>query len=533
MQNQQFWAMPYAHQRKPVVAQNVVATTQPLAAQAGLRMIERGGNAVDAALATAIALTVVEPVMTGIGGDAFALVWAEGRLHALNASGRAAKAWTPEYFSAHQEMAMRGWGSVTVPGQVAGWADLSKRFGRLPFADLFEPAIHYAQNGFLVSPVVARQWAMFAPELMPQPGYAEAFTRDGKTPVAGSIWRFPAQAKTLRAIAESNGRDFYEGALARQMADFARKTGGALDEEDLRAHQGEWVEPIQMAYRNGYVLHELPPNGQGIAALMALGMLKHLPAPQGADDADGLFHYPIEAVKLAFADLHQYVTDADHMQGVTERLLDENYLYDRAQLIQPAKASQPEPGAWPGQGGTIYLSAADSEGMMVSFIQSNCPGFGSGVVVPGTGIALQSRGKGFSLQAGHPNLVGPGKRPMHTIIPGFITHQGNPWVSFGVMGGAMQAQGHVQMMQQLVDLGRNPQTAIEAPRFRAEHGGGLWLEHLTPVNVVETLKGYGHDVRVHAHDSLEFGSAQVVMKLAEQSYVAGSDARRDGLALGF
>lgn len=530
--NTQFWSLPYAHQRKPVLARNMVATTQPLAAQAGVQALKQGGNAVDAALATAITLTVVEPVMNGIGGDAFVLLWMDGKLHGLNASGRAPLAWTPEYFRGQQSMLKRGWDSVTVPGQVAGWAELSHRFGQLPFAQLFEAAIDYAEHGFPVSPVVARQWANFAPELMDYPGYAEAFTVDGRTPAPGEMWRFPAQAHTLKAIAATRGQDFYTGELARKIVRFAQQTGGALSLEDLQSHQCDWVEPLAMSYRDGVSLHELPPNGQGIAALMAVGMLKHLPAATDAMDVDGLYHYPIEAMKLAFADLHRYVTDASHMGELTEQLLDEAYLRERAALIRAGTALSPTAGV-PSQGGTVYLSTADEQGNMVSFIQSNYQGFGSGVVVPETGIALQNRGYGFSLTPGHPNLVAPGKRTMHTIIPGFITRHGLPWVSFGVMGGSMQAQGHVQMLRQLVDLGRNPQTAIEAPRFRVESDGALWLEHACGESVAQMLSRYGHRPELQPEGSLEFGSAQVIMRLDNGSFIAGSDARRDGLALGF
>ena len=530
--NTGFWALPYAHQRKPVVAANMVATTQPLAAQAGIQALKQGGNAMDAALATAIALTVVEPVMNGIGGDAFVLLWIDGKLHGLNASGRAPLAWSPEFFAGRERMPDRGWETVTVPGQVAGWATLSERFGQLPFERLFDAAIDYAQNGFAVSPVVARQWANFAPELLQYPGFAEAFTRDGAAPVAGTIWRFPAQARTLEAIAATRGADFYSGEIARKIVRFAEQTGGALSLEDLQSHQCDWVTPLEMPYRDGFSLYELPPNGQGIAALMAVGMLKHLPAAKSATDVDGLYHYPIEAVRLAFADLHRYVSDAAHMEVLAEQLLDEHYLQQRAALIKAGTVSAVQAGV-PEQAGTVYLTTADQQGNMVSFIQSNFQGFGSGVVVPETGIALQNRGRGFSLQPGHPNLVGPGKRSMHTIIPGFITRHGQPWTSFGVMGGSMQAQGHVQMMRQLVDLGRNPQTAIEAPRFRVEQDGSLWLEHGAGKQTAAVLQRYGHRPVLQPVDSLEFGSAQAIMRLDTGVYVAGSDARRDGLAIGF
>lgn len=515
----------------PVLAANVVGTTQPLAAQAGLRMLLAGGNAMDAALAAAITLTVVEPVMNGIGGDAFALVWDQGRLHGLNASGRAPQAWTPDYFSGRTAMPEIGWETVTVPGQVAGWVELSQRFGRLPFADLFAPALHYAREGFPVSPTIARQWADQAPLLKDQPGFADAFLPGGAAPRAGSIWRFPEQAETLERIAASMGRDFYEGELAERIAAFARETGGAMTVADLAAHQCDWVEPIAMSYRGEYTLHEIPPNGQGIAALMALGMLDHFDPPT-EDDPGALFHVTIEAMKLAFADLHQHVGDPATMGELTEQMLDRDYLRRRAALIDPAKAQEAAPGL-PGQGGTVYLTAADADGMMVSFIQSNYHGFGSGVVVPGTGIALHNRGRSFSLQPGHRNQVGPRRRPMHTIIPGFITRKGAPFASFGVMGGNMQAQGHVQMMQQLVDLRRNPQAAVDAPRFRVEAGPKVLLEAHTPAATLDLLRAQGHTLDPRPADSLEFGSAQVIQPLPQGGYIAASDPRRDGQAVGF
>lgn len=531
MSVQSYWEFPHLSRRMPVLAANVVGTTQPLAAQAGLRMLLSGGNAIDAALAAAITLTVVEPVMNGIGGDAFALIWHQGKLHGLNASGRAPQAWTPEYFAGRSTMPEIGWGTVTVPGQVAGWAELSRRFGRLPFADLFGPAIHYAREGFPVSPTIARQWADQAPLLKDQPGFSEAFLPGGAAPKAGSLWRFPEQAATLQRIADSAGSDFYEGELAERIAAFARETGGALTTRDLAAHRCDWVAPITMSYRGDYCLHEIPPNGQGIAALMALGMLEHFDPPSESDPRS-MFHLPIEAMKLAFADLHEHVGDPATMGELTEQLLDKDYLRRRAALIDPAKAAQAAPGL-PGQGGTVYLTAADSEGTMVSFIQSNYHGFGSGVVVPGTGIALHNRGRSFSLQAQHRNCVGPGRRTMHTIIPGFITRKGAPFASFGVMGGNMQAQGHVQMMQQLVDLGRNPQAAVDAARFRVEAGPRVMLENHTPGPVLDLLRAQGHSLDPRPADSLEFGSAQVIQCLPDGAYIAASDPRRDGQAVGF
>ena len=527
-----FWDFPHRSIRRPVLADNVVATTQPVAAQAGLKMLQAGGNAMDAALASAIALTVVEPVMNGIGGDAFAIVWDGQALHGLNASGRAPAAWTPEYFSQHDKMPGVGWDTVTVPGQVAGWFDLSKRFGRLPFADLFEPAIRYATKGFHVMPVISRIWAQQVELLKDQPGFAEAFLSDGKPPEMGTRWKFPDQAWALERIAQSNGRDFYEGELADRMVAFARETGGALRHQDLAQHVNEWVKPISMPYRDGYTLHEIPPNGQGIAALMGLGMLAHFDPPRARDDASGLFHLPIEAMKLAFADLAAYVGEPDSMGSLADQLLDPDYLRSRAALINPNGVIDAAPGV-PGNSGTIYLAAADEEGMVVSFIQSNYKGFGAGVVVPGTGIALHNRGTDFTLEPGHPNQVGPGKRPLNTIIPGFLTQHGKPVAGFGVMGGNMQAQGHVQVVQQLVDLQCNAQAAIDAPRFRIQPGPEIWLEADVPPGVVSRLTELGHNVRVQPANSIDFGASQIVQLHAAGGYVAASDPRRDGSAVGY
>ena len=524
------WSFPYPSQKMPVLAANVVSTGQPLAAQAGLRMLYEGGNAVDAALATAITLTVVEPVMNGIGGDMFVQVWHEGRLYGLNSSGRAPARWTPEYFKGRDAMPSKGWDSVTVPGQVAGWKALSERFGKLPFARLFAPAIGYAQDGFLVTPQIARQWAIQAPNFADQPGYREAFLRSGRPPAAGERWRFPEQARTLAEIAETDGRSFYSGRLAGCIADFAAQCGAALTAEDLAAHEPAWVEPIGQDFR-GYRLHEIPPNGQGIAALMGLGILDQFDIEAMGRDSVDFYHVAIEAMKLAFADLHAHVAEAAAMRVTPAALLDRDYLAGRARSIRMGQAANPAAGM-PSTGGTVYLATADADGTMVSFIQSNYRGFGSGVVVPGTGISLHNRGEGFSLKPGHANLVAPRKQPMHTIIPGFVTRGGEPVMSFGVMGGSMQAQGHLQMVARLAAFGQNPQAMSDAPRFRVENGPVVNVEFHLPPAVVEGLRSRGHQVEVAAPQSLEFGSAQIVYR-ADGGYIAASDSRRDGQAVGF
>ena len=526
-----FWDFPYTSQRMPLLAANVVSTSQPLASGAGLLMFSRGGNAVDAALATAMALTVVEPCMNGIGGDAFAILWDGKQMHGLNASGRAPRKWTPEYFSKYPAMPLRGWDSVTVPGTVSAWRALSDRFGKLPFADLFEPALRYARGGFMVSPTVHRQWQAQVNELSAQPGFREAFTPMGRAPLPGERFICPGQARTLELIAQTKGEAFYRGELAKAIADHARATGGLIDEADLAAHQCDWVEPIAVNYRD-LALHEIGPSGQGIGALMALGMLQHFDLKAAGLDSALSHHLQIEAMKLAFADLQEYVADPDHMRAVSAKdLLEADYLARRARLIDPNRAAPARAGQ-PHNGGTVYLTAADEGGMMISFIQSNFKGFGSGVVVPNTGIALQNRGWGFSLTPGHPNQVAPGKRPFHTIIPGFLTRGGAPLMSFGVMGGSMQAQGHLQVTARIADHGQNPQAASDAPRWRVmDDNHGVAVEWNFPQQAIDGLIARGHPVKVAQRFDTEFGCAQLAMK-TEHGYIAASDHRKDGYPVG-
>ena len=523
------WEFPYPSRRMPVLARNVVATSQPLAAQAGLRMLLGGGNAVDAAIAAAAALTVVEPVMNGIGSDAFALVWDGKSLQGLNASGRAPRAWKPERYARHGRMPTEGWDCVTVPGVVSAWAALSARFGKLPFETLFEPAVDYARNGFPVSPVVAAQWASQIPRLEDQPGFAQAFVRNGRAPRAGELFRFTEQADALTEIARTRGESFYRGALAKRIADFSSVSGGALDLDDLAAHEADWVEPIGQGYR-GYRVHEIPPNGQGIAALIALGILEHFDLGSVAVDCVDSLHLQIEAMKLAFADVYRHIADVNAMEIRGSSLLDPAYLKSRAHSIRRDHAGQAVPGVPPS--GTVYLTTADASGMMVSYIQSNYMGFGSGVVVPGTGISMQNRGSAFSLQSGHPNLVGGGKRPFHTIIPAFLTRDAKPVMSFGVMGADMQPQGHMQMVVRLVDYGQNPQAAADAPRWKITMDGGVLLEQAIAEDVARGLAQLGHRVVRASPGNTEFGAAQLIHRL-DDAYVAASEPRRDGQAVGF
>ena len=465
-------------------------------------MLAKGGNAVDAAIATAVALTVVEPVMNGIGSDAFAIVASGGQLIGLNASGRSPAGWTAARFANAPSMPATGWDSATVPGAVSAWVALHKRFGRLPFETLFEPAIGYARRGFLVSPVVAQIWLRQV-ALGAYPEFARVFLPEGRAPAAGEVFRCPDHANTLEAIAASDGQAFYRGAIAEAIAAAAKREGGAMTLADLAEHEPEWVTPLGVDF-HGVRIHQLPPNGQGLAALIALGVLDRCDL-EGLDaDSAELQHLAIEATKLGIADAAAHVADPAAMRVEAETLLADGYLRERAALIRRDRAQAPDPGK-PPQGGTVYLAAADAEGLMVSYIQSNYRGFGSGIVAPGTGVALNNRGSCFSLDPGHPNCVGPRKRPFNTIIPGFATVGGAPLAAFGVMGGSMQPQGHVQIALRLFARGQNPQAAIDAPRWRVE-GGDLMVESAWSGAFRAALAARGH--KLVDGGPLDFGAGR-------------------------
>ncbi|NND90653.1 MAG: gamma-glutamyltransferase family protein [Granulosicoccus sp.] len=523
----------YPSHRSAVIADNLIVTSQPLAAQAGLAMLNQGGNAVDAVLAAAITLTQVEPTGNGLGSDAFAIVWDGQALHGLNASGRAPALWTPERFRRLGTMPDRGWETVTVPGAVGGWSALSSRFGKLPFETLFNPAVHYAQNGFHVSPIIGKYWGIGCELLKQQPGFAELFMPGGRAPVAGARFVNPHAARTLQEIADTHGESFYRGSLAETMVAAAGEHGAALSMEDLAQNQAEWCGTVSKAF-DGVDLHEIPPNGQGIAACMALGMLSYTSIRDYGPDDPQAMHLMFEAMKLAFRDSAAYVADPDCMCSVRHQdLLDDGYLAERARLIDPDRAQDFGSGS-PRRGGTVCLSAADSHGMMVSFIQSNYDGFGSGVVIPDTGIHLQNRGCGFTLEPGHPNEVGPRKRPFHTIIPGFLLAGGQPRMAFGVMGGMMQAQGHVQMVLRTALWGQDVQTAADAPRWRVTEGLGVACEEGFDTRVLEALQRKGHALEILEPDlAFGFGGAQLIHRLEGGGYAGGSDPRKDGGAYGF
>jgi len=524
------WQLPYPSRRSPVLARNAVATSQPLAAQAGLRMLLAGGNAVDAAIATAITLTVVEPTMNGIGSDAFAIVWDGEKLHGLNGSGRAPRAWKPARFAGRSRMPTEGWDSVTVPGVVSAWVSLSNSFGKLPFEQLFESAIEYATEGFAVSPIVAMQWQAQGPSFRDQPGFAETFLPEGRAPETGERFRAPDHARTLQRIAATHGDAFYRGDLAEKIVACSTQHGGAMTMDDLASHQADRVSPIFSPYRS-LTLHEIPPNGQGIAALIALGILEQFDLASMQPESTEAVHLQVEAMKLAFADAYRYVADPAFMEFPADAMYDPDYLRTRAALIDRDRAQIFAHGQ-PSHSDTVYLTTADASGMMVSYIQSNYTGFGSGVVVPGTGISLQNRGAGFSLSPDHPNRVDGGKRPFHTIIPGFIMHGEDPFMSFGVMGADMQAQGHVQMMVRTADFMQNPQAAVDAPRWKVLPDNKLLIERSFGDGVLKELADRGHDVEATPHGSQAFGAAQMIRRL-EYGYVAASEPRRDGQAIGF
>ena len=529
---------PYPTTRIPLFARNVVSTSHPLAAQAGLSMMYKGGNAVDAAIAAAAVMTIVEPVSNGLGSDAFCILWDGHQLHGLNASGCAPASWTADYFtgkygSNSTTPPKRGMDSVTVPGAVSSWVALSERFGKLPFADLMAPAIDIAERGYLVPPIIQEKWHAPIEELQAQPGFAQAFMPKGRAPNVGELFQFKAAAKALRAIAMTKGAAFYGGEIAHAIEKFSKANGGSITAQDLQNYKPEWVKPIEKNYR-GHTLHEIPPNGQGIAALIALGILDNFDLASHPVDGVDSQHLQIEAMKLAFADVYKYVGDPSSMAVTPEQMLDDAYLASRAKLIDMKKAQDFGAGN-PVKGGTIYLTAADENGMMVSFIQSNYMGFGSGCVEPDFGISLQNRGHGFSLLPGA-NQVAPGKRPFQTIIPAFLTKDGQPVMSYGVMGGNMQPQGHMQTLVRMLDYGQSPQAACDAPRWRYNAGFEINVESAMNPQTVQGLADRGHRTEVIKDSYQDFGAGQFIWRAGEpksEGYVAASDARRDGQAVGF
>jgi gamma-glutamyltranspeptidase/glutathione hydrolase len=516
-----------------------IATSQPLASAAGLAVLQSGGNAVDAAVTAAAVLNLVEPHMTGMGGDMFAILWSaeEGRLVSLNASGRSGSLMTRE------ELLRRGYTSVpihgaepiTVPGALSGWAALLERYGTIGLAEALAPAIELAEQGFPVTPIIARQWAMEVEKLKRDEGARATYLIDGeRAPGAGEWFRNPDFAATLRSIAERGPATLYGGELGQRIVERVRQLGGFLTLEDLQNHAPIWVDPISVDFK-GYRVYELPPNGQGIAALEMLRILEPYDLAAMGHNSARYLHHLVEVKKLAFADLAGWVGDPEHMTVSPKDLLSDEFIEARRALLDPNRAAERvEPGAAATASETIYLSAADRYGNMISFINSIYWEFGSGVVVPGTGFALQNRGAGFTLEPGLANTIGPGKRPFHTIIPAFVTQAAadggeEPWIAFGVMGGSIQPQGHVQVLLNLMLFDMSLQEAIDAPRFR--HLVGLQVALETPIGdeVRGALAALGHVILPDG--SVSFGGGQAVMRL-ERGWAAASDPRKDGMAVG-
>ena len=527
--------MPFPSRRSVVMANNgIVATGQPLAALAGLDILKAGGNAADAAVATAAMLNVVEPMSTGIGGDCFALIYdgKTGAIRSLNGSGRSPYAATiaAMHERGHKTIPQRGFLPVTVPGTVAGWSDLLRACGTMSLERVLEPAITYARDGFPVSEVIAGNWERAVQKLAADPAAAATYLINGRSPRAGEIVRQPDLARTFQAIAAGGADAFYRGEIARAIVKHSQRNGGLLDLADFADHASTWVEPISVTYR-GVKVYECPPNGQGLAALLALNMLQGDDlAELGHNSADTL-HLLIEAMKLAFADAYRFVADPDFAPAPLGDLLSPSHAQKQRAMVNMSHAA---PGPLFDYGSdTVYLTVVDRERNAVSFINSLYMGFGSGVVVPGTGICLQNRGALFSLNPNHANALAPHKRPYHTIIPAMATKEGKLLMSFGVMGGFMQPQGHVQVMANVVDFGMNPQQALDAPRFCYHEGLKVAVESGVPAQVCANLRTRGHDLVVTG-EGIGFGGGQIIMVNAESgALMGGSEPRKDGCAVGY
>ena len=542
----------YKSERNVMYAKSgAVATSNPQAAQAGLDILRKGGNAVDAAVATAAALAVTEPTSNGIGGDAYSLVWIESekKLYGLNSSGFAPELMTKEAYKGLEKMPRHGFGAVTVPGIPAAWAELNRKFGKLSLYECLKPAIDYAREGYIVYPNVAKLWEesfedysndlkeleklpkdrvkknveaeLVDKELLKE--WFDTFTIDGKAPQAGDVFKCEAQAKTLEEIANTGAESFYRGRIAKLIDEHSRKFGGMIRKSDLEKYHPQWVEPISTNYKE-YDICEIPPNGHGITVLIALNILKELELDEEKETVDNI-HKMIECMKLAFADSKKYVTDPKKMTISVDAMLNQEYAKKRSELIGE-KAVFPEAGE-PFCGGTVYMCTADKDGNMVSHIQSNYMNFGSGVVIPGTGIALHNRGNNFSLDENHDNIVEPFKKPYHTIIPGFIKQNGEAVGAFGVMGAFMQPQGQFQAVTNLIDFAMNPQEALDAPRWQWIDGMKIEVEDDMKAGIAEGLKEKGHDVKV-VSDKINMGRGQIILKNEKGGYICGTEKRCDG-----
>ena len=516
----------------------VVATSQPLAALAGLDILKQGGNAVDAAVATAAVLNVVEPMSTGIGGDVFIMIYLakENKLIGLNASGRAPYAITREKVlqrlpEGRMSMPQTGILPVTVPGAFDGWVTALEKYGTMSLKEVLEPAIYYAEHGFHVTEVIARQWASSRKKLSQEPSSAETFLVHGRAPQFGEFFTNKDLANTFKKLADGGRDEFYKGSVARAIVRYSVEKGGFFTMKDFEEHTSTWVEPISVDYRN-YKLYELPPNGQGVAALEMLNILKNIKLDALGHNSAEYLHYLIEAKKLAFADLRKWVGDPEFNDLPVQKMISKEYGKKQFKRIDPNKArKRAEPGI-PSHGDTIYLTVMDKDRNAVSFINSLYEGFGSGLVVPGTGVCLQNRGALFSLEESHVNVIEPHKRPFHTIIPAMLFKDGKFFMTFGVMGGSMQPQGHVQVVLNIVEFGMNIQEAIEAPRFRHYSGTSVMFEPDISENVLAKLEAMGHTVRAYSFGN-HGGGQGIIFKSAAGGMFGGSDPRKDGMAVAY
>lgn len=538
---------PFATRSEVIAQHGMVATSHPLVTQVGLDVLKAGGTAVDAAIAANAALGLMEPVSNGVGGDLFAIVWdaQTKKLYGYNGSGRSPQSLTLKWFREHgyTEIPPTGPLPVSVPGAVDGWFALHGRFGKLPMKQLLAPAIRYAREGFPVTELIAHYWERSLPRLSKYPGFTEQFTIAGKAPAKGEIWKNPNLANTLQAIADGGRDAFYKGRIAHVVGDYFKANDGFLSYDDLAAHRGEWVEPVSTNYR-GYDVWELPPNGQGLAALEMLNILEGYDFSRMPFGSAEHVHRFVEAKKLAFEDRAKFYADPDFAKAPVAGLLSKDYAAKRRALISDRAARKVEAGEVDLGGDTIYMTTADRWGNMVSLIQSNYRGMGSGMTPPGLGFILQDRGQMFVLKEGHANSYAPGKRPFHTIIPAFVTKDGQPWLSFGVMGGDMQPQGHVEILMNLIDFGMNLQEAGDAPRIQHEgstspegqaapmaDGGWIDLESGFSYDTVRALMQKGHAVR---YADGPYGGYQAILRDAKNgTYIGASESRKDGQAAGY
>ncbi len=530
--------MKFNSRRSNVRAANgMVSTTQPLAAMSGLRMLMEGGNAVDAAVATAAALNVTEPHSTGVGGDLFALLWMsdEKEARALNASGRSPRAASLDDLvkSGLTQIPDTSPYAVTVPGAVSGWEALLNRYGRMSLSDALCPAIRYAEEGFPVSEVISDHWSVGAPRLSSGPAGGELLL-NGAAPAPGTVMKLPTLAATLREVSEGGSEAFYTGSLASKIARFVQTMGGWLSESDMLEHRPEWVEPVSTSYR-GLDCWQCPPPSQGVNALMALNIAEGFDLNEMGFQSPDTFHHLIESMRLSFADALHHVTDPDGMTTEVGSLLSKDYAASRRKLISPRQAMRLAPhGQPPAHHNTVYVSAVDGDGNACSLINSVFMSFGSGLVVPDTGIALHNRGASFSLDPGHANCLEPRKLPFHTLIPGMVTQKGELWASYGVMGAMQQAQGHLQTLINMIDFSLQPQQALDAPRFSVRLGEGVAIEDIAGDAVARDLASRGHRIMVMPPQSILFGSGQIIVRDSDTGILTGgSEPRADGFAVGW